>query len=507
MKMAKYIGLTIGPIYKTLLRAKKTRELWGASYLFSYLMKRIIEGIGGKDKAAIFISPYVNDPEIFKSGKEVGLFHDRFICQSDQIELDELHEEIISPLVKEVAGGMASQLGAAVKETEIDTYLNRYLNIYSCQIESDKSHREINEEMNRLLDGLELRSKFIAEKDADYLMTFLHRVNQSFLIKDAFKETRHSFPSIPEIAARDFEHLIEKPLKVSKEDPFDTDDTAIFAHLKKQPEFRTHHKYIAIVQADGDDLGKAIKGIDPSRPDGFESFSKALFGFAKEAHEIVKKHGGATIYAGGDDLLFFSPVVYQGVSVFEVCHLIGGSFLKSMAGAFGREEDIPTLSFGISISYYKFPMNEALGEARNLLFGKAKSFQGKHAIAFRCLKHSGTYYGGVLSRRSEVYSFFRKMIQTDLDEKMVTSVIHTLFNFKTIILQIGQDLARLTFFFENQFNEEIHKKPDLKPFFDSAISFIHEVCCTCKYAADEKIDLIFSVLRLKKHLKGEEDKE
>jgi len=37
-----YIALTIGPIYKTLSSAKKTRELWGGSYLFSYIMKQII---------------------------------------------------------------------------------------------------------------------------------------------------------------------------------------------------------------------------------------------------------------------------------------------------------------------------------------------------------------------------------------------------------------------------------------------------------------------------------
>ncbi len=38
----KYIALTIGPIYKTLSSAKKTRELWGGSYIFSYIMKQII---------------------------------------------------------------------------------------------------------------------------------------------------------------------------------------------------------------------------------------------------------------------------------------------------------------------------------------------------------------------------------------------------------------------------------------------------------------------------------
>ena len=55
--MSKYIGLTIGPIAKTLHQARKTREIWGASYLFSYLMKKIIKKL--KDKDVKFVLPYL----------------------------------------------------------------------------------------------------------------------------------------------------------------------------------------------------------------------------------------------------------------------------------------------------------------------------------------------------------------------------------------------------------------------------------------------------------------
>ena len=39
----KYIALTIGPIYKTLKNAKKPKELFARSYIFSYIMKNIIK--------------------------------------------------------------------------------------------------------------------------------------------------------------------------------------------------------------------------------------------------------------------------------------------------------------------------------------------------------------------------------------------------------------------------------------------------------------------------------
>jgi hypothetical protein len=53
-----YTALTIGPIYKTLKNAKKTREIWGASYFFSFVIKEIVKELVGK---VTFITPYVKD--------------------------------------------------------------------------------------------------------------------------------------------------------------------------------------------------------------------------------------------------------------------------------------------------------------------------------------------------------------------------------------------------------------------------------------------------------------
>ena len=45
--MKTYLALTIGPIYKTIQRARKTRELWAASFLLSQFMKKLLEGLRG----------------------------------------------------------------------------------------------------------------------------------------------------------------------------------------------------------------------------------------------------------------------------------------------------------------------------------------------------------------------------------------------------------------------------------------------------------------------------
>ena len=59
--MKKYIALTIGPIYKTLANAKKPKELFSSSYIFSYIMREIIS----KFKDREFVTPYIKDNSIF----------------------------------------------------------------------------------------------------------------------------------------------------------------------------------------------------------------------------------------------------------------------------------------------------------------------------------------------------------------------------------------------------------------------------------------------------------
>ncbi|MCS3029984.1 hypothetical protein NXX08_16445 [Bacteroides fragilis] len=39
----KYIAITLGPITRTIEMAESTKELWAASYFFSYLAKKIVE--------------------------------------------------------------------------------------------------------------------------------------------------------------------------------------------------------------------------------------------------------------------------------------------------------------------------------------------------------------------------------------------------------------------------------------------------------------------------------
>ena len=87
----KYIGLTIGPIDKTLALARKTRELWGASYLFSYMMKEIIKNLleNGINQENIII-PYALDLELHPYAYGAGIYPDRLVFRADEKDLQDL---------------------------------------------------------------------------------------------------------------------------------------------------------------------------------------------------------------------------------------------------------------------------------------------------------------------------------------------------------------------------------------------------------------------------------
>ena len=163
-----YLALTIGPIYKTLKDAKNTRELWGGSYIFSYIMKKIIEEFKERD----FIVPYIKDKTIFESNREIGLFHDRFIFESqegDQKRLEKRVDEVLYYLSE---------------DTKVDyNFLKSYFQINIVQKELKDGANPILE-LIPYLDTAELFVE-IAQYQENKLTTMLNG-NNSFLTKEAF---------------------------------------------------------------------------------------------------------------------------------------------------------------------------------------------------------------------------------------------------------------------------------------------------------------------------------
>ena len=428
----KYIALTIGPIYKTLKNAKKPKELFASSYIFSYIMKNIIKEF--KDRT--FITPYIKDESIFDENSPVGLFHDRFIFESIDGDLSKLEMIIIN-----VCNDIASQLRLEHHQVK------EYLQIHYFEKELDNSKNPI----------LEL---------TPYL------------------DTKELFFQISQ------DETFAKSLRRKKgdDDNFLTAGKNIIDDLKKL----SHNNYYCVVHADGDNMSKAIE--DKNK---IENVSKNLFEYCKESNKLIKDFGGQTIYAGGDDLLFFAPVLNkdQNKTIFELCEKISNIFNTKIPSA--------TLSFGISINYVKFPLYEAVENSRELLFAKAKNDQ-RNNIAFNVTKHSGQSFETIINKSNkEVYDNFLVFTSNikggeDMDN-FLHSIHHKIDTYKTTINLIANNKEKLQNFFDNYFNESIHK--EYKSFFESLIDFIYVVYQD--KTIKNKLELIYATLRFVKFVQGD----
>lgn len=507
----KCIGLTIGPIIKTLGMARKTREIWSASYLFSFMMRTLMEKLveKGINKEDIIVpnSSAIGAEPVYAFGG--GLYPDRLIFRSKPGDRDKLKAGINETL-DIIAGGIAGHISQ--DQAKVRHYLDSYLRLTYIEIEVAENDSPILA-FSPYLDTMELRENYLHRDHESFLATFLEKKDRpGFLFNDAFArppegvERKYAFQSIIEIAAGElaneigqdkYKAIIKKSFTHTNEDEY------VISQLKqalkdmdKQKLFKTRHKYIAIVQADGDDFKKTIEGYGNDH-EKLAEFSSNLIHFASDAARMIHDHGGAPIYIGGDDLFFFAPVT----GIFCLIDRLDERFQK----------DFPknSLSYGLSISYYKFPLNEAREEAYRLMEDSAKKMPGKDALAFKVLKHSGRAFGTVMRKNSGIYRQFEKLMeQYGENEKYLNSIVYTAEFHKGILAQIGENRDRVVHFFNNSFDEEIHDRN--QAFVTAAAELFHDVYTQSpgSWSSKEKFDCFYSLLRTLHFLnRGDTDNE
>lgn len=332
-----YTALTIGPIHKTLQSVKSTKAIWVASYMFSYLMKEIIKRIENKDsiilpysgKVEINNKPFDPLDENYKPG--TGLFPDRIIVEGN-IDLQSIIDETINAFSQKVIKDLKEKIDPKEKpelkqvdESKLIEYLKNYINCYYLTVEIGEKDNAILK-INELLDSLELQQRVLKKADNDYLRTFFEDVYYNFLIENEFDGDEKRFPSTIEIAkseykdidGKKFRYIVNTLFEKQKNKEKDSIDTQklFIEKIKNEDLFkntvRNYQKYIAVVQADGDNIGTFIKFLyeQDNKNELIERFSKNLLSFAIEAVKLITTYKGTPIYAGGDDLLFFAPVAH-----------------------------------------------------------------------------------------------------------------------------------------------------------------------------------------------------
>ena len=419
----KYTGINIGPILSTISMGRKPREIWAASYMFSFLMECIIDEI---PQDVDIISPAVLS-EKKKIG--VGLYPDRVFVRG------ELEAQVVVDKALE-------------KFSELTGISRTYVNVMHVSIDGGDSSEDKDsiKRLNQLLDCMELCNHAVDSKARNGVLHLIQKKDASPLFIHGHGNLHFSIPFLAEIATSrlrndDWKNLCDnyrgKELdKEGNEDSFYQELKTLF---KNKDDYFSFYKYICIVQADGDNMGKIVSSITA---DKVKTVSEALLAYGEEVCQKIKEYGGLPIYAGGDDLLFIAPVKSKDDTIFGLMDQIDALYQEkvdaSIDESFRPKDDkgkyLHTyLSYGLSMSYYKYPLYEAFQDAIYQLFEIAKKVEGKNAVAWCLRKHSGSGFVGSLTKNGDVYVTFKKVMNRSVEEKVVSAIAHKLKNNENLL--------------------------------------------------------------------------
>jgi CRISPR-associated protein Cmr2 len=240
----------------------------------------------------------------------------------------------------------------------------------------------------------------------------LYKIDGEFLMKENYREDRFEKEYGISVSSQDFETIVSF-LNENNINP---------------------SRYYAILQMDGDNMGKWLKGefnpkmkdtIDekvkdaliqfsegkdkeelqkilcskhPTSPSIHQAFSRKLSYFAlEEVRKIVEdEHYGKLVYSGGDDVLALLPIE----EVLKCAYNLQKKFKEILSSK-------ASMSAGILIVHHKYPLYLALKKV-NEAEKRAKNVYGKNGFCLIFLTHSGEERecGG----NWELVSFFEDII-------------------------------------------------------------------------------------------------
>lgn len=501
----KYTAITIGPICKTLDKARSVKSFWTASYLFSWIMRKLLEKLP-KENFEI-LSPYRAGKDVSEeTSKKVGLFPDRLFAKGElkKGKLDTIKGEIFEELLEKFKPTLQSKekdieqkiakesdekrkreleeiksrynTDASTGKEYICNFLESYFSISCITVELSSDCR-ILEQLNSYLDTQELFNKAPIQTNKDYIELFIEDSKNLFL--ESYSKER-AFPSTSEIAVSGWE----------QDPPKDENGEVKYSELTSKKGFRNCYKYLAVIKADGDGFGTYIKKLkvkkkeDEKEDDELTRFTKSFFEFSVEvADELIQETKARPVYIGGDDLFLFAPVLEGDTEkdVFNLIKKIDDLFIQKEIG-----EGL-SMSYGVSIFYYKSPMSEAIRIADSMLekAKEKKEEKKKDAVAISIQKHSGQKIEFLLpckhstdkcKQETGLYKKATELIRAfKEDDSMLNSLIYWIEDmYETIFTdEVALYKERINAVFDNFFDEGIHKENET--FFTLLKDFIYSM--------------------------------
>lgn len=462
VSIKKYFGITFGPIDRVLSYAKSTRSIWASSYFFSDLAKRIVEPLF--NAGCRFLKPSV-DGDMFKPSS-VGKFPDQYVFEgTDKISFIEALRKICDNVLCDVGNRMVRCLGLNMNEGQMFDYLRRKIKIYIVEYESERD-------------------------DSAAAVKAIQNMLSCAECRDIY----------PDIERNNYlSNLFEKKISDLKSffGPMDLD---VFESL---PEVASNH-YVVFVNADGDNFGQNL-ALNPALSQRFQKFGMYI-------RNVIQRYGGQAIYQGGDDISFYAPLYNGKVDIFCLLRGLDKKLNKHLKGS-NITDNVPSLSYGIAISYEKYPMAETRQRAKALL-DEAKKQPGKNSIVWELRKHSGQTNGGVIKKSNvNLYNAIIGLIICSFsgDQEFLHSVTFWLKRHEQPLRYIlsqpdDQPDAQnensrgkrklLKNFINNNFNESVHKQHQ------DYLAKVKEILCLKSDESNptEAIDYIHSLLRYVEHL-------
>ncbi len=504
-------GFTTGPIYEMMSHSQKTRELWFSSFFFSWYVKKLYGGLSSAPGIEL-LSPFY-DTKNPPGNSKAGLFPDHVIGTFTgdvaaaysliETKIKSINKDFIN-IINVLGSGnyLPGKSSADVEKIFTDYIQTSYVVLPADKLPEDKNIVEI---IDTYLDALERNRSFTLGKNESTcyrcksLPSIFSMLNNEryldeklkgkgeieskeratekvcpfcFLKYDCHNSSKvqneigvsgsFRYRSISEISA---DELIKKItpddfnqyIKKWEEIEFDRNRPGGKEFRKLLPEKGTeiqpYHKYMAIVQADGDNLGDTANKV--KNP---QELSQLLFEFGNIAHDITKEFHGEPIYVGGDDVLSFMPTAFsEGNDFFTVI-----DYIIKLSDAYKsnlKKNNLPgSISFGAHLFYYKSPLSIALKTAREQLNYVAKKIPGKDFLALLLTQHTGQKAGLQFQFNSAELEPFNKILKNMISgkAKYPHGIHHKLALYKTVLTNLSR-VEQLDNFFTNRFNEEIHE--------------------------------------------------
>jgi CRISPR-associated protein Cmr2 len=179
--------------------------------------------------------------------------------------------------------------------------------------------------------------------------------------------------------------------------------------------------YFALLLADGDNLGSLVQRLGP------EIVSPALADFTAAGPKIIQRYHGATVYAGGDDLLALLPVE----GGLECISEIEQRYRVSFERAARRVVPEATLSAAVVFAHARAPFPLVLAEAHRMLDNVAKDENGRDSLGIsvyrghQCAAQwTSTWRRGPSDSEYEAVGAVSAVMQTVREQSLSASAVH-----------------------------------------------------------------------------------